>query len=229
MGRARQRRHRSPPARARHQSPPGNQCGEGGATDRGRPRDPAGHRVGNRRGRRALDPPGQADDGAAARRVVGLARARRIHPDAAVRRMDRRAGHSPFRVVAADGHGGPHARPLSGVDGADRSAAIPRGGQRLVLLLHQLPLRRRIPPQPAGNAGTARSLTTSPRWGDSTDRAPQLPGVRAEVARGPAAALPSGRGRCRAPRETLPVADLPELGQVVDQCGGSATRWRTAG
>ena len=45
------------------------------AADRGRPRGSAGHRVGDRRRRHALDPPGPTDDGAATRRVVGGARA----------------------------------------------------------------------------------------------------------------------------------------------------------
>ena len=51
-----------------------------GASHRGRPRDAAGHRVGDRRRRHALDPPGPADDGAAAGGVMGIAGAGRLHP-----------------------------------------------------------------------------------------------------------------------------------------------------
>ena len=53
-------------------------------------------------GRHALDRPGQADDGAAAGGVVGIAGAGRLHPHAPIRRVDLRAGHAALRVVAAD-------------------------------------------------------------------------------------------------------------------------------
>ena len=59
-------RHASPPARARHRSPPGAAGRDRGPAHRERARDAAGHRVGDRRRRHAVDPPGQADDGAAA-------------------------------------------------------------------------------------------------------------------------------------------------------------------
>ena len=51
-----------------------------GTSHRGRPRDAAGRRMGDRRGRRALDPPGPADDGAAARRLLGRRRRRAPTP-----------------------------------------------------------------------------------------------------------------------------------------------------
>ena len=220
MGGRRRSRHGSPPARARDRSAPGHASGERGAPDRGCPRDAAGHRVGDRRGRHALDPPGQADDRAATRRVVGIAGAGGLHPDAPIRRVDWRAGHPALRVLAADGHGGPHARLLPGGDRPDRTPAVPRRGQRLVFLLDQLHLGRRLPPQLSDHAGEGHSLSTTHRGDHSADRSPQLSGRRADVARGPAAALPSLGRRCRRPRRD-PACRRPA---VTDRRAGRARR-----
>ena len=179
----------------------GHRSGERGAADRGRPRGAAGHRVGDRRGRHHLDPPGQADDGAAARCVVGIAGARRLHAHASIRRVDRRAGDAALRVLAADGDGGPHARASSG-SGSARSRRgrttswSTAGTSTRSTSSPGAPSLRSLPTMLV----TARSPSAPHRRDHSADRPPQLSGLRAEVARGPAAALPSVSGRCRRPR-----------------------------
>ena len=92
---------------------------------RARSRRAAGrHRtsVGDRRARRAVDPPGQADD-RAARGLLGIAGARRLHAPAAPRRVDLRAGHAALRVMAAVGDGGADAPALHEVPRTARAAA----------------------------------------------------------------------------------------------------------
>ena len=172
-----------------------------GASHRGCPRDAAGHRVGDRCGGHAVDRPGQTDDGAAAGRVVGRAGAGRVHPHAPLRRVDRRAGHPALRVVAADG--------------AWRTACT-RLFRELIGQIAPRPYHvvvngwyfysinfisgRRVAAQPSEHAGDGRSPSAPPRGDHSADRSPRLSDRRADVARGPAAALPSLGRRCRAPR-----------------------------
>ena len=187
-------------AESRDRSPTGAPGGERGDTHRDRQGRPAGCRVGDRRGRSRLDPPGEADDGAAAGCVLGVASTRRLHPDAPPGGVDRRAGYPALRILAADGDGRAHACLVPGADRPDRAQALPRRRQRLVLLLGQLHLRPRHASEPAGNARASRAHPSTPRGCDSADRSVQLPGHGAHVARGHAAAL-SGRGLgCRRSR-----------------------------
>ena len=147
-----------------------------------------------------LDPPGQADDGAAARGVVGRTGARRLHPHPSTGRVDLGAGDAAVRVLAVAGDGGAPARRPPALDRAARAAAASRHGQRLVLLLHQLAVRPRSPPQPARYRPQPRPEPASGRGPGPAHGPVQRAGVRAGVARGPAAALPHGRGSCRGAR-----------------------------
>ncbi len=136
-------------------------------------------------------------------------------------------------------HGGPHARALPGVIGQIAPRPLPRRGQRLVLLLDQLHLRRRPAPQPSRHARDGRSRAAPHRGDHSADCSAQLPDLRADVARGPSAALPGGRRRCRAARGGAAgrrasrslIDELADAGRRVlrldrgaERCG--ATRWR---
>ena len=133
---------------------------------------------------------------------MGIAGARRLHPHAPLRRVDRRAGHAALRVVAADGAWRTACtRSSARRSGQIASAAVPRRRQRLVLLLDQLsspaaPSLRSLPSMLVH----ARSLTRAPSPGSSRRPFAQLSDLRAEVARGPPAALPSGGRRRRRPR-----------------------------
>ena len=197
----RRSRDRSPAAGARDRSPPGAAGRERGTAHRGRARNAAGHRVGDRRRRHALDPPGQADDGAAAGRLVGRRRRPAPTPACSASASGSASRSRPlfesWLLTAMEDR--MHAL-LPGADRPDRAAAVPRRRQRLVLLLDQLHLRRRPAPQPAGHARAPRPHSAPPRGDHPAHRSAQLPDHRADVARGPAAALP-GRGRgCRTAR-----------------------------
>ena len=90
-----------------------------------------------------LDPPGPADDGAAARRVVGRARAGAYTRTLRFGEWIAEPVTPLFESWLLSRDGGAPARAAPGVDRAACPAAVPRHRQRLVLLLAQLALRTR--------------------------------------------------------------------------------------